>query len=451
MDMCVVIFGIGYVGLVIGICLVDVGYQVVCVDIDQVKVDGFNQGIILIYELGLELMVKVNYVVLWLVFIIDVVVVIGYGQVVFIVVGMLLDEDGSVDLQYVLVVVCIIGWYMSVLIVVVNKLMVLVGIVDKVCVVIVVELVVCGVDIVFDVVFNLEFLKEGDVVVDCMCLDCIIIGVISVELVVVMWCLYVLFNCNYDCVVEMDVCLVELIKYVVNVMLVIKILFMNEIVNIVECVGVDVEQVCQGIGLDLCIGWYFIYLGVGYGGLCFFKDVQVLVCIVQQVGLELKLLNVVEVVNDVQKGYLFIFIQCYYDKGEDEGVCGKIFVVWGLVFKLNIDDMCEVFSCCLLVQLWEGGVMVCVYDLEVMYELQCIFGECDDLVFCSSVDEVLQGVDVLVVVIEWKQFCSFDFQMLCEQLKDVVVFDGCNLYELVDVEVVGLVYYGIGWGCLLYV
>lgn len=449
--MCVVIFGIGYVGLVIGICLVDVGYQVVCVDIDQVKVDGLNWGVILIYEFGFELMVKVNYVVLWLIFIIDVVMVIVYGQVIFIVVGMLFDEDGSVDLQYVLVVVEIIGWYMVVLIVVVNKLIVLVGMVDKVCVMIVVVLVVCGQEIVFDVVFNFEFFKEGDVVVDCMWLDCIVVGVVNFDVVVLMCCLYVLFNCNYDCVVEMDVCLAELIKYVVNVMLVIKILFMNEIVNIVEKVGVDIEQVCQGIGLDLCIGWYFIYFGVGYGGFCFFKDVQVLVCIVQQYGYEFKLFNVVEVVNDVQKGYLYILIQCYYDCGEDEGVCGCMFVVWGLVFKFNIDDMCEVFSCCLLVQLWEGGVIVCVYDLEVIDEVCCIFGECDDLVFCENVYDVLDGVDVLVVVIEWKQFCSLDFICLCDIFKDVVVFDGCNLYDLQEIEVVGLVYYGIGWGCLLYV
>ena len=295
-------------------------------------------------------------------------------------------------------------------------------------------------------VSNPEFLKEGDAVADCMRPDRIIIGATSAESVAVMRRLYAPFNRNHDRVVEMDVRSAELTKYAANAMLATKISFMNEIANIAERVGADVEQVRQGIGSDPRIGWHFIYPGAGYGGSCFPKDVQALARTAQQAGLEPKLLNAVEAVNDAQKGHLFALIQRHYDKGEDEGVRGKTFAVWGLAFKPNTDDMREASSRRLLAQLWEGGATVRAYDPEAMHESQRVFGERDDLVFCSNAEEALQGADALVVVTEWKQFRSPDFQKLREQLKDAVVFDGRNLYEPADVEAAGLAYYGIGRG-----
>ena len=472
--MRVAIFGTGYVGLVTGTCLADVGHQVVCVDIDQAKVDGLNQGIIPIYEPGLEPMVKANHAASRLAFTTDAAAAIGHGQVVFIAVGTPPDEDGSADLQYVLAVARTIGRHMSVPPVGVNKstgaggartsgghlrgATVVVnmsrgrgGTADKVRAAIAAELAARGADIAFDVVSNPEFLKEGDAVADCMRPDRIIIGATSAESVAVMRRLYAPFNRNHDRVVEMDVRSAELTKYAANAMLATKISFMNEIANIAERVGADVEQVRQGIGSDPRIGWHFIYPGAGYGGSCFPKDVQALARTAQQAGLEPKLLNAVEAVNDAQKGHLFALIQRHYDKGEDEGVRGKTFAVWGLAFKPNTDDMREASSRRLLAQLWEGGATVRAYDPEAMHESQRIFGERDDLVFCSSADEALQGADALVVVTEWKQFRSPDFQMLREQLKDAVVFDGRNLYEPADVEAAGLAYYGIGRGRSLHV
>jgi UDPglucose 6-dehydrogenase len=256
---------------------------------------------------------------------------------------------------------------------------------------------------------------------------------------------------NHDRLLVMDPRSAELAKYAANAMLATKISFMNEIANIAERVGADVEQVRQGIGSDPRIGWHFIYPGAGYGGSCFPKDVQALARTAQQYGLEPKLLNAVEAVNDAQKGHLFALIQRHYDKGEDEGVRGKTFAVWGLAFKPNTDDMREASSRRLLAQLWEGGATVRAYDPEAMHESQRIFGERDDLTFCSTAGEALQGADALVVVTEWKQFRSPDFQKLREQLKDAVVFDGRNLYEPSEVEAAGLAYYGIGRGRSLHV
>jgi UDPglucose 6-dehydrogenase len=448
--MRVAIFGTGYVGLVTGTCLADVGHQVVCVDIDQAKVDGLNQGIIPIYEPGLEPMVKANHAASRLAFTTDAASAIAHGQVVFIAVGTRRTRTAARSAVRT-GRARTIGRHMSVPTVVVNKSTVPVGTADKVRAAIAEELAARGADIAFDVVSNPEFLKEGDAVADCMRPDRIIIGATSEESVAVMRRLYAPFNRNHDRVVEMDVRSAELTKYAANAMLATKISFMNEIANIAERVGADVEQVRQGIGSDPRIGWHFIYPGAGYGGSCFPKDVQALARTAQQHGLEPKLLNAVEAVNDAQKGHLFALIQRHYDKGEDEGVRGRTFAVWGLAFKPNTDDMREASSRRLLAQLWEGGATVRAYDPEAMHESQRIFGERDDLVFCNSADEALQGADALVVVTEWKQFRSPDFQKLREQLKDAAVFDGRNLYEPAEVEAAGLAYYGIGRGRSLHV
>ena len=444
--MRVAIFGTGYVGLVTGTCLADVGHQVVCVDIDQAKVDGLNRGVIPIYEPGLEPMVKANHAASRLAFTTDAASAITHGQVIFIAVGTPPDEDGSADLQYVLAVARTIGTHMAVPTVVVNKSTVPVGTADKVRAAIAEVLAARGVEIAFDVVSNPEFLKEGDAVADCMRPDRIVVGASNPDSVALMRRLYAPFNRNHDRVVEMDVRSAELTKDAANAMLATKISFMNEIANIAEKVGADIEQVRQGIGSDPRIGWHFIYPGAGYGGSCFPKDVQALARTAQQHGHEPKLLNAVEAVNEAQKGHLYQLIQRHYDRGEDEGVRGKTFAVWGLAFKPNTDDMREASSRRLLAQLWEGGASVRAYDPEATDEARRIFGERDDLVFCDNAYDALDGADALVVVTEWKQFRSPDFVRLREVLNDAVVFDGRNLYDPQEIEAAGLAYYGIGRG-----
>jgi len=444
--MRVAIFGTGYVGLVTGTCLAEVGHQVICVDIDQAKVDGLNNGIIPIYEPGLEPMVKANHDASRLTFTSDAATAIAHGQVIFIAVGTPPDEDGSADLQYVLAVARTIGRHITVPVVVVNKSTVPVGTADKVREAIAQALAERGVEIAFDVVSNPEFLKEGDAVADCMRPDRIVVGASNPDSVALMRRLYAPFNRNHDRVVEMDVRSAELTKYAANAMLATKISFMNEIANIAEKVGADIEQVRQGIGSDPRIGWHFIYPGAGYGGSCFPKDVQALARTAQQYGHEPKLLNAVEAVNEHQKGHLYALIQRHYDRGEDEGVRGKTFAVWGLAFKPNTDDMREASSRRLLAQLWEAGAQVRAYDPEATEEARRIFGERDDLVFCDNAYDALEGADALVVVTEWKQFRSPDFVRLREMLSDAVVFDGRNLYDPQEIEAAGLAYYGIGRG-----
>ncbi len=444
--MRVAIFGTGYVGLVTGTCLAEVGHQVICVDIDQAKVDGLNNGIIPIYEPGLEPMVKDNHAASRLTFTSDAATAIAHGQVIFIAVGTPPDEDGSADLQYVLAVARTIGRHITVPVVVVNKSTVPVGTADKVREAIAQALAERGVEIAFDVVSNPEFLKEGDAVADCMRPDRIVVGASNPDSIALMRRLYAPFNRNHDRVVEMDVRSAELTKYAANAMLATKISFMNEIANIAEKVGADIEQVRQGIGSDPRIGWHFIYPGAGYGGSCFPKDVQALARTAQQYGHEPMLLNAVEAVNEHQKGHLFALIQRHYDRGEDEGVRGKTFAVWGLAFKPNTDDMREASSRRLLAQLWEAGATVRAYDPEATEEARRIFGERDDLVFCAKAYDAIEGADALVVVTEWKQFRSPDFIRLREMLSDAVVFDGRNLYDPQDIEAAGLAYYGIGRG-----
>lgn len=444
--MRVAIFGTGYVGLVTGTCLAEVGHDVVCVDIDQAKVDGLGRGIIPIYEPGLEPMVKANHAAGRLAFTTDAAAGIAHGQVVFIAVGTPPDEDGSADLQYVLAVARTIGRHLTQPMVVVNKSTVPVGTADKVRAAIADELAARGEEIAFDVVSNPEFLKEGDAVADCMRPDRIVIGASNPEAVAVLRRLYAPFNRNRDRVVEMDVRSAELTKYAANAMLATKISFMNEIANIAERVGADIEQVRQGIGSDPRIGWHFIYPGAGYGGSCFPKDVQALARTATQYGHQPHLLDAVEAVNNAQKGHLFALIQRHYDRGEDEGVRGKTFAVWGLAFKPNTDDMRAAPSRRLLEQLWEGGASVRVFDPEAMSEARRIFGEREDLVFCDSAYDALDGADALAVVTEWKQFRSPDFERLRKALGDAVVFDGRNIYEPQEIEAAGLAYYGIGRG-----
>ncbi|WP_166207559.1 UDP-glucose dehydrogenase family protein [Cognatiluteimonas telluris] len=441
--MRVTIFGTGYVGLVTGTCLAEVGHDVVCVDIDAAKVAGLDRGIIPIFEPGLEPMVKENHAAGRLQFTTDAKAAIGHGEIVFIAVGTPPDEDGSADLQYVLKVARTIGEHLERPAVVVDKSTVPVGTADKVRATIAKALAARGADIAFDVVSNPEFLKEGAAVEDCMRPDRIVIGADNPAVIEKLKRLYAPFNRNHDRIVTMDVRAAELTKYAANAMLATKISFMNEIANIAERVGADIEMVRQGIGSDPRIGWHFIYPGAGYGGSCFPKDVQALARTAQQMGYESRLLNAVEAVNDAQKGHLFELIQRHYG---DKGIRGRTFAVWGLAFKPNTDDMREASSRRLLPQLWEAGATVRAYDPEARKEAERIFGQRDDLVLCDSASDALDGADALVVVTEWKQFRSPDFGRLRGRLRDAVVFDGRNLYAPADVEAADIAYYGIGRG-----
>ena len=442
--MRVCIFGTGYVGLVTGTCLAEVGHDVVCVDIDQAKVDGLNRGIIPIYEPGLEPMVKANHAAGRLRFTTDAGSGIAHGDVLFIAVGTPPDEDGSADLQYVLAVARTIGRHLARPAVVVDKSTVPVGTADKVRAAIADELAQRGAAIAFDVVSNPEFLKEGAAVEDCMRPDRIVLGADNPAAVEKLKRLYAPFNRNHDRIVAMDVRSAELTKYAANAMLATKISFMNEIANIAEQVGADVEMVRKGIGSDPRIGWHFIYPGAGYGGSCFPKDVQALARTAQQHGVEPRLLAAVEGVNEAQKAHLFELMVRHY--GGEVALRGKTVALWGLAFKPNTDDMREASSRRLLQLLWDAGARVQAYDPEAMDEARRIFGERADLCLCGSAGEALQGADALVVITEWKQFRSPDFVRLQATLADAVVFDGRNLYEPAEVEAAGLAYYGIGRG-----
>ncbi len=442
--MRVTIFGTGYVGLVTGTCLAEVGHEVVCVDIDVAKIEGLRRGTIPIYEPGLESMVKANHAEGRLDFTTDAASAIAHGDVIFIAVGTPPDEDGSADLQYVLAVAKTIGMHLQRKAVIVNKSTVPVGTADKVSATIAAAMAERGADVAYDVVSNPEFLKEGAAVEDCMRPDRIVIGADSAIAVEKLKRLYAPFNRNHERIVVMDVRSAELTKYAANAMLATKISFMNEIANIAEKVGADIEMVRQGIGSDPRIGWHFIYPGAGYGGSCFPKDVQALARTAQQSGYRAELLDAVESVNDRQKSHLFELIVRHY--GSEAAIRGKTFAVWGLAFKPNTDDMREASSRRLLQQLWDAGARVRAFDPEATQEARRIFGERDDLTLCEHAPDALQGADALVVVTEWKQFRSPDFAKLQRTLNDAVVFDGRNLYNPVEIEASGLAYYGIGRG-----
>jgi UDPglucose 6-dehydrogenase len=440
--MRVTIFGTGYVGLVTGTCLAEVGHDVICVDIDAAKVHGLNNGIIPIYEPGLEAMVKANHAAGRLNFTTDAAAAIQHGNTIFIAVGTPPDEDGSADLKYVLAVAKTIGQNLARPAVIVNKSTVPVGTADKVRDVVAAQLEARGAQIAFDIASNPEFLKEGDAVNDCMRPDRIVIGASSTPAIEQLKRLYAPFNRNHERIVTMDVRSAELTKYAANAMLATKISFMNEMANIAERVGADIEHVRHGIGSDPRIGYSFIYPGAGYGGSCFPKDVQALERTARQYGYSAQILEAVEAVNARQKHRLFELIRDHYD-GD---VAGRTIAVWGLAFKPNTDDMREASSRTLLAKLWEAGAKVRAYDPEARHEAGRIFGERDDLVLCDSAREALDGADALAVVTEWKQFRSPDFGRLQELLADKAIFDGRNLYEPGEVEQAGLAYYGIGRG-----
>ena len=439
--MRVCIFGTGYVGLVTGTCLAEVGHDVVCVDIDQAKVDGLNRGIIPIYEPGLEPMVKANHAAGRLRFTTDAASGIAHGDVLFIAVGTPPDEDGSADLQYVLAVARTIGRHLARPAVVVDKSTVPVGTADKVRAAIADELAQRGAAIAFDVVSNPEFLKEGAAVEDCMRPDRIVLGADNPAAIEKLKRLYAPFNRNHDRIVAMDVRSAELTKYAANAMLATKISFMNEMANLADRVGADIEHVRHGIGSDPRIGYSFIYPGAGYGGSCFPKDVQALDRTARQHGYTPRILEAVEAVNYAQKNRVFALLNQHFGD-----LRGKTIAVWGLAFKPNTDDMREAPSRVLLAQLWEAGARVRAFDPEAAKEAAHVFGARDDLTLCDEPYAALDGADALVVMTEWKMFWSPDFERIRTTLKSPVLIDGRNIYDPKAVEATGLAYYGIGRG-----
>ncbi|MDH5325872.1 MAG: UDP-glucose/GDP-mannose dehydrogenase family protein [Gammaproteobacteria bacterium] len=440
--MNVTIYGSGYVGLVTGTCLAEVGNDVLCVDIDENKIQRLNQGEIPIYEPGLEDLVTKNVEAGRLRFTTDAKLGVAHGLFQFIAVGTPPDEDGSADLQYVLAVAKGIGEAMDEFRIVVNKSTVPVGTADKVRGKIAEVLASRNAELEFDVVSNPEFLKEGAAIDDFMRPDRIVIGTDNPRTTEIMRALYAPFNRNHDRLINMDIRSAELTKYASNSMLATKISFMNELSNLAERLGADIENVRIGMGSDPRIGYHFIYPGCGYGGSCFPKDVQALERTAAQVGYEATLLNAVEEVNKRQKQVLFQKIQAHFGSG----LKGKTFALWGLSFKPNTDDMREAPSRTLMEALWAAGASVQAFDPEAMEETQRIYGAQKGLTLCTNAEQALSGADALVIATEWNIFRSPDFKSIKSKLSEPVVFDGRNLYNPQFMATEGFTYYAIGRG-----
>lgn len=438
--MKITIFGTGYVGLVTGACLAQVGNEVLCVDIDALKVDMLNRGELPIYEPGLEQLVQDNHRAGRLTFTLDIARGVAHGLFQFIAVGTPPDQDGSADLQQVLSVAESIGKHMAGYRIVVTKSTVPVGTADKVRAALRATLAARGVDCEFDVVSNPEFLKEGAAVDDFMKPDRIIVGTDNPRTAELLRALYAPFNRNHDRLILMDIRSAELTKYAANAMLATKISFMNELANIAERLGADIEQVRIGIGSDPRIGYHFIYPGCGYGGSCFPKDVRALEATALQAGYPPALLHAVETVNNGQKRVLFDKIQRHFG-GRLEG---KTIALWGLAFKPNTDDMREAPSRVLMEALWAHGARVQAHDPAAMNEARRLYPGHPGLSLCDTPEQALHGADALALVTEWNLFRSPDFARMHALLKQPVIFDGRNIYDPEPLARLGFIYHGIG-------
>ena len=440
--MRVTIFGSGYVGLVTGACLSDAGNDVLCVDVDAGKIERLKQGEVPIHEPGLEALIRKNAEAGRLRFTTDAVEGVRHGLFQLIAVGTLPDEDGSADLKYVLAVARTIGEHLSEYRVVIDKSTVPVGTADKVKAEITKALEKRGAQVEFDIVSNPEFLKEGAAIGDFMKPDRVIVGTDNPRVTELMRALYEPFTRNHDRLIVMDLRSAELTKYAANAMLATKISFMNELANIAERVGADIEKVRVGIGSDPRIGYSFIYPGTGYGGSCFPKDVQALIRSSNTVGHKPELLEAVESVNERQKAFLVGKIGRHF-KG---GLKGRTFALWGLAFKPNTDDMREAPSRTIMEKLWAAGAKVRAYDPVASEEARRIFGARNDLAICASAYEAIEGADALVIATEWQEFRSPDFDRLKAGLKQPAIFDGRNLYDPQLLKRFGFSYYAVGRG-----
>ena len=440
--MKVTIFGSGYVGLVTGACLAEAGNHVVCVDVDAAKIARLERGEVPIHEPGLDALLKRNAEAGRIEFTTDAARGVAHGLFQFIAVGTPPDEDGSADLRHVLEVARTIARHMSRYTIVVTKSTVPTGTADTVRRQIESTLREREAAIEFDVVSNPEFLKEGAAIADFMKPDRVVIGTDNPRTTELMRELYEPFTRNHDRLIAMDIRSAELTKYAANALLATKISFMNELANIAERLGADIEKVRIGIGSDPRIGYGFIYPGAGYGGSCFPKDVQALIRSSHKVGHEPKLLEAVEAVNAEQKQVLFEKIAAHFGGALE----GRTLGLWGLAFKPDTDDMRDASSRALMERLWAAGARVRAYDPVAAQEARRLYGDRPDLVLVRTAYEVAEGADALAIVTEWKEFRSPDFERLRGLLKSPVIFDGRNLYEPHIVERFGLAYYAVGRG-----
>jgi UDPglucose 6-dehydrogenase len=436
--MKITIVGTGYVGLVTGTCFAEVGIDVTCVDIDQLKIENLKKGISPIYEPGLDAMIERNVSKSRLSFTTDIATCFEDTEVIFCAVGTPPDEDGSADLKYVLDVARKVGQNMTQYLIVVTKSTVPVGTAKKVRDAIQTELDKRGLDIPFDVASNPEFLKEGDAINDFMKPDRIVVGVESERAEDIMRRLYKPFTLNGHPVIFMDVPSAEMTKYAANAMLATKISFMNDIANLCEIIGADVNMVRKGIGSDSRIGHKFIYPGIGYGGSCFPKDVKALIKTANNVGYPLRVLKAVEDVNDDQKSILFNKFSSYFE-GD---IAGKTVAMWGLSFKPQTDDMREAPALVLIEKLLEAGCKVKAYDPVSMPETKRRIG--DKITYGKDAYDTLDDADCLFLVTEWTEFRFPSWNVVKKLLKTPVVFDGRNIYDQTDLDVAGLKYIGIG-------
>lgn len=435
--MKIAVIGTGYVGLVTGTCFAEVGINVVCIDIDQKKIENLKQGILPIYEPGLDEMVKRNFDKGRLQFSTDLKSSIEGCEAAFIAVGTPPDEDGSADLKYVLGVANEIGMYMTNYLVVVTKSTVPVGTATKVKSAVYSALKNRHSSLEFDVASNPEFLKEGAAIEDFMKPDRIVIGVESEKAQEVLQSLYKPFLLNGHPCIFMDIPSAEMTKYAANSMLATKISFMNDIANLCEIMGADVNAVRKGIGSDSRIGHKFIYPGIGYGGSCFPKDVKALIKTADEHGYQMQVLKAVESVNDAQKHVIFNKINSYFGD-----LNGKTFAMWGLSFKPKTDDMREAPSLVIINELLNAGAKVVAYDPVAMHEAQRILGE--TIQYSEDQYEVLNQADALVIVTEWPEFRSPNFDKIKDGLKNKVIFDGRNIYEKEELKSLGFHYECIG-------
>ncbi|MCU0805598.1 MAG: UDP-glucose/GDP-mannose dehydrogenase family protein [Burkholderiales bacterium] len=438
--MKVTVIGTGYVGLVTGACLADVGNDVLCLDLDQRKIDVLNSGGIPIHEPGLDAVVARNRAAGRLRFTTDIAASVAHGQIQFIAVGTPPDEDGSADLSHVVAAARNIGRHMNDYRLVVDKSTVPVGTADAVRAAIREELAKRKAEYPFSVVSNPEFLKEGAAVEDFMRPDRVVIGSDDEEATRIMRSLYAPFQRSHERLIVMDVRSAELTKYAANAMLATRISFMNEMANLAERLGADIEHVRRGIGADPRIGYHFLYPGVGYGGSCFPKDVQALERTAAGAGVKLEILPAVERVNAAQKRVLVEKLVRRF--GDD--LSGMRIALWGLAFKPGTDDMREAPSREVIEGLLARGARVAAYDPAAMAEAKRVFGDEPRIVYADSPMHALAGADVLVIVTEWKEFRSPDFDAIRAALKTPAIFDGRNLYEPADVKRAGLEYFPIG-------
>jgi len=438
--MKVTVIGTGYVGLVTGACLADAGNTVFCLDLDEKKIAKLNAGEIPIFEPGLEPIVKRNEVAGRLRFSTDIAASVAHGEIQIIAVGTPPSEDGSADMQHVIAAARNVGRHMEGYKVVVTKSTVPVGTADRVKQAIIEEHKKRGRGSDFTVVSNPEFLKEGAAVEDFMRPDRIIVGSDDARAIGMLRQLYSPFQRNRERIIVMGVRSAELTKYAANSMLAARISFMNELANLAEVIGADIEEVRRGIGSDPRIGYQFLYAGAGYGGSCFPKDVKALQRSAQEAGMPLRLVHAVEEVNEAQKHVLATKIHKHFEKG----LKGKTIALWGLAFKANTDDMREAASVTLIGDLTREGASVRAYDPAARDVAKGIFGDNRNVAIVDTAEEALEGADVLAIVTEWQEFRSPDFAAIKRMLKSPAIFDGRNLYDPAALKAQGIAYYPIG-------